>query len=30
MFNDVLDYVTVENVIPKEFCEKMITHINNK
>ena len=30
MFDKVLDYVTVENVIPKEFCEQMIVNINGR
>jgi len=25
---EILDYVTVENVIPKEFCESTMDHIN--
>jgi len=25
---EILDYVTVENVIPKEFCESTMNHIN--
>ena len=26
---EILDYVTVENILPKEFCELLMEHINN-
>ncbi len=26
---EILDYVTVENILPKEFCESLMEHINN-